>query len=93
MPEKLKKAYRSECGKPGDKFIPLGMKGYKKLSDFMTDRKVPAKNRKNVLVVCDGKEIVWIVGYQISEKYKLTADTNNYWKVQVTSHGHSKSRR
>ncbi len=90
---KVKKGLSVRVWKPGDKFIPLGMKGYKKLSDFMTDRKVPAKNRKNVLVVCDGKEIVWIVGYQISEKYKLTADTNNYWKVQVTSHGHSKSRR
>ncbi len=90
---KIKKGLTVRAWKPGDKFIPLGMKGYKKLSDFMTDRKVPAKDRKHVLVVCDGKEIVWIVGYQISEKYKLTADTNHYWKVQVTSHGRSKSRR
>ena len=80
---KIKKGLTVRAWKPGDKFIPLGMKGYKKLSDFMTDKKVPAKDRKNVLVLCDGKEIVWIVGYQISEKYKLTADTKYYWKVQV----------
>jgi tRNA(Ile)-lysidine synthase len=90
---KIKKGLTVRVWKPGDRFIPLGMKGIKKLSDFITDKKVPVKDRKNVLVLCDGKEIVWIVGYQISEKYKLTADTNHYWKVQVKNYGYSHSRR
>ena len=30
----------------GDKFIPLGMKGFKKVSDFLTDKKIPVRERK-----------------------------------------------
>lgn len=57
--------------------------GTKKLQDYFTDEKVPAKERDTVNVVADGSEIVWIVGYRIGEKYKVTDDTVRVAKVDI----------
>ncbi|MBN2795502.1 MAG: tRNA lysidine(34) synthetase TilS [Clostridia bacterium] len=60
---------------PGDRFAPLGMKGTKKLKDFMIDEKIPAKDRDDVLLLCDDEHIIWVVGYRMSELYKIDAST------------------
>lgn len=40
----------------GDKFIPSGMNGHKKISDFFADKKIPANEREKIPVfVCDGE--------------------------------------
>ena len=61
--------------KIGDKIQLLGMKGTKKISDVLTDLKIPSYKRKNQLVLVYKKDIVWIVGKRISEKYKITDQT------------------
>ena len=59
----------------GDRFNPLGMSGSKKLKDFFIDEKIPKDTRDHIPLVCDGDEIIWVVGYRISEKYKIGHDT------------------
>ncbi len=59
----------------GDKIQLLGMKGTKKISDVLTDLKIPSYKRKNQLVLVNKKDIVWLVGKRISEKYKITHET------------------
>ena len=55
----------------GDYFQPLGMKEKKRLSRFFINEKVSKNERgRNPLLVC-GNEIVWVMGIQISEKYKV----------------------
>ncbi len=66
----------------GDIFSPIGMKGSKKLKDYFIDKKIPKEKRDQVLLIADGSEIVWILGSVISEKYKITSNTN---KVIVLS--------
>jgi len=66
----------------GDVFSPIGMRGSKKLKDYFIDRKVPKEKRDNILLLADGNEIVWILGSIISEKYKITPNTQ---KVVVLS--------
>jgi len=61
--------------KIGDKFIPLGMKNFKKISDFLTDKKVKSSNKKNHLIITNRNEIVYVVGLRIDERYKLTKNT------------------
>jgi tRNA(Ile)-lysidine synthase len=61
--------------KKGDRFNPLGMAGTKKLKDFFIDQKVPRNKRDLVPIVRSGRDIIWIAGYRIDEKYKVTADT------------------
>jgi len=61
--------------KNGDYFVPFGMKGKKKISDFLTDLKVPAYLKKNVFVLTSGNDIVWVIGYRIDDRYKITDKT------------------
>jgi tRNA(Ile)-lysidine synthase len=60
----------------GDRFMPLGMRNYKKLSDFFIDQKVPLPEKENVPVLVNGNgEIVWLAGMRQDNRYKLTATT------------------
>ncbi len=62
---------------PGDVFSPIGMKGTKKLKDYFIDEKVPKEKRDGIEIIADGNEVVWIVGGRLSEKYKVTGDTDD----------------
>lgn len=68
--------------KPGDRFMPLGLKGHKKLKDFFIDLKVERGERDTIPLICDGDEIMWIVGYRISEEYKIRKETNTVLIVE-----------
>jgi len=59
----------------GDKFQPLGMKGTRKISDFLTDEKVPKNLKKRIFVLESGKEIAGILGMRSSEKFKVNTNT------------------
>ncbi|MCB0751003.1 MAG: tRNA lysidine(34) synthetase TilS, partial [Ignavibacteriae bacterium] len=65
----------------GDKIKLLGMKGTKRVSDVLTDLKVPVIERKKQLVLLNDKEIVWIIGKKISENYKITSNTKKKLKL------------
>ncbi|NUM49505.1 MAG: tRNA lysidine(34) synthetase TilS [Flavobacteriales bacterium] len=67
--------------KAGDRFVPLGMKGKKKVSDFLVDYKTPLNEKHSVYVMESGGEIVWLIGYRISEKVKITDQTKNILRV------------
>ncbi|MBA4407620.1 tRNA lysidine(34) synthetase TilS [bacterium] len=68
---------------PGDKFKPLGMKQLKKVSDFLTDEKIPSSGRKNQLVLLSRNQIVWIVGLRIDDRFKLNSKTKKIYKLWV----------
>lgn len=61
--------------KPGDRFTPLGMKGSKKIKDFFIDQKINSELRDKIKLVCDDKNIIWVVGYRLNDKYKITSET------------------
>ncbi len=60
---------------PGDRFRPLGMKGTKKISEFLLDAKVPVKKRITVPVVVNDRHPVWVVGHRIDDRVKITPST------------------
>ena len=60
---------------PGDAFIPLGMKGRKLVSDYMTDNKFSLIQKRNQWVLCCGDNIVWLVGERIDHRYRITPET------------------
>jgi tRNA(Ile)-lysidine synthase len=68
--------------KKGDYFIPLGMKGKKKLSDFFIDQKISLNKKQETYVIESGGEIVWVIGFRISEKFKLTGNSSDALKIQ-----------
>ncbi|MGE5409819.1 MAG: tRNA lysidine(34) synthetase TilS [Clostridiales bacterium] len=57
---------------PGDKFIPLGMHSYKKISDFLTEQKLLVSQKKKQLVLTNRDKIIWIPGLRIDDRYKIT---------------------
>jgi tRNA(Ile)-lysidine synthase len=61
--------------RPGDRFFPLGMHRPKKLHDFMVDVKVPRGERDHVPIVATPDAIIWVAGYRIDDRFKVTADT------------------
>ena len=65
----------------GDWFYPLGMKGKKKLSDFMIDHKIPLNLKDRVYVLTSGEAIVWVLGYRIDERYKITQTTRQVLQI------------
>lgn len=67
--------------KNGDKFIPLGMKGFKKISDFLTNSKVPSSDRKKIPVMLNKNNIVWVPGLRIDDRYKITSKTKKIYKL------------
>ena len=70
--------------RPGDRFQPLGMSGTKKLKDFFIDEKIPRASRDEVPILTDEDNILWIVGYRMDDRFKVTAETKTQLTVTVT---------
>ncbi|MCK5434285.1 MAG: tRNA lysidine(34) synthetase TilS, partial [Dehalococcoidales bacterium] len=66
----------------GDKFSPLGMDGTKSLKDYMIDIKVPKAQRSVIPIVCSPGHIIWIVGYRIDERAKVSATTKRVLSME-----------
>lgn len=68
--------------KNGDYIVPLGLQGSKKIKELFIDCKVPREKRDSVPIICDGDNIVWIVGYKMSEIYKVDNNTKKILKLK-----------
>lgn len=65
----------------GDWFVPFGMTGRKKLSDFLKDARVSAAEKQRQFVLLSGEDIVWVVGRRIDDRYRLTPQTENVLRI------------
>lgn len=61
----------------GDRFIPFGMTGQKKLSDYLIDRKFSLPEKERQFVLLSGEEIVWVVGERLDDRYRLDEKSEN----------------
>lgn len=66
----------------GDTFVPLGMNGHKKVSDFLINEKVSMPEKERQFVLTSGEDIVWIVGRRIDDRYKVSDSTENILKIR-----------
>lgn len=67
--------------KEGDRFIPLGMRGFKKLSDFFIDEKLDIKSKEHRLVLSDNDNIIAVLGHRIDDRYKITPSTKEVLEI------------
>ena len=68
----------------GDRFIPLGMTGKKKISDFMIDEKIPLNLKGRVYVLESGGEIAWVIGHRISQTFRVTRSTVRRFNITIS---------
>jgi tRNA(Ile)-lysidine synthase len=69
--------------RPGDRFIPLGMTGRKKLKAFFIDEKIPRESRESIPILTTRMgDIIWVYGKRISEKFRVTDKTKNILHIE-----------
>ena len=67
----------------GDFFFPLGMDGKKKLSDYFVDIKLSVLEKEKIWLLCDANDqIIWVIGYRIDNRFKVTSTTKNLLKIK-----------
>lgn len=66
-----------------DRFVPLGMKGMKKIKDFFIDRKVPVRLRDEVFMLVDGITVIYIENMRLSDRVKVTGETKNVLALEI----------
>lgn len=59
----------------GDTFAPLGMKGKKNISDYLTDRKFSISQKERQWVLCCGERIAWLIGERIDNRFRIDETT------------------
>jgi len=67
--------------RPGDKFVPFGMSGHKKLKDFFMDLKVPSEARAQTPILFCRDIPIWVCGFRIDDRFKILPDTKKILKV------------
>lgn len=67
--------------KKGDSFIPFGMHGRKLISDFCTDLKMSAIEKEELWLLCSGKDIVWVIGERIDNRFRVDETTKRIFRL------------
>lgn len=80
--ETLKNPLKIRKWKEGDWFCPLGMNKKKNISDFLNAEKVPLNLKKDVSVITSNGSIVWVVGYRIDNRFKITEKTKTMLLIE-----------
>lgn len=66
----------------GDWFVPLGMKGRKKISDYYADRKFSRIQKEQTWLLCNAKDVIWVVGERLDDRYKVQEGTQ--WALRIS---------
>lgn len=66
----------------GDRFQPLGLAQPKKLGEFMIDAKIPNTWRGQIPIVCSEEQILWVVGWRLDERAKVSRDTKQVLRLE-----------
>ena len=70
--------------KAGDYLTPFGMEGTKKLKDWMIDEKIPREMRGSMPILARGSEVLWIIGYMLSDHVKVRRESRRVCQISYT---------
>ncbi len=85
--DKVKETLHCRSIQEGDRFRPFGMRGTKLVSDYLTDRKRSRIEKIAACVVCDGSQIVWLIGERPDDHYAITSNTRNILLIKAKKAG------
>lgn len=81
--DKLRHPLSLRLWQQGDTFVPFGMKGRKKVSDYLTDRKFSLLRKERQWVLCCGDDIIWLVGERADNRFRVDEGTK---KALIINH-------
>jgi tRNA(Ile)-lysidine synthase len=67
----------------GDKFMPLGVGGFKKVKDIFIDNKIPSEERTRIPIVKSGNDIMWVCGVRLDDRYRVTEETRRILRCRI----------
>ncbi|MBL57315.1 MAG: tRNA lysidine(34) synthetase TilS [Flavobacteriales bacterium] len=80
--DKIKGKLRVRKWKKGDWFIPFGMQGKQKLSDYFINNKFNIKQKKDAWLLCDEEKVVWIIGHRLDNRCRIESGTKNIFVLE-----------
>lgn len=80
--DKIKSTLSVRTRRPGDYFT-LSRGGHKSIKSYMIDEKIARENRDRIPLLAEENHVIWMIGYRISEYYKVTDQTQTILQVQV----------
>ncbi|MCH8927495.1 MAG: tRNA lysidine(34) synthetase TilS [Candidatus Marinimicrobia bacterium] len=69
--------------KEGDRIHPLGLKGTKKVSDILTEAKMPLNRKRAFPIVEYDGDVVWVCGIRLSDQFKVTENTTDVVHLKI----------
>jgi tRNA(Ile)-lysidine synthase len=68
----------------GDQFVPLGSPGTQTVSDFLTNARLPQRQREQVLCLCDEQGIIYLAPLRIADRVRVTDQTRSVLRVEIS---------
>ncbi|GIM30178.1 tRNA(Ile)-lysidine synthase [Clostridium polyendosporum] len=90
--DKIKENIIIRNRRDGDRIIPHGMNGTKKLKNIFIDEKIPQDMRGKIPLVCFDNDIAWVVGLKVSNTFKVTKDTKNILQIKLIERNYKDER-
>lgn len=87
---KIKDALSIRSRNEGDYIVPLGMKGRKKIKELFIDCKIPKYERDSIPLISINNEVIWAVGYKMSDNYKVDKSTRKVLRLEFKRFGGTK---
>ena len=82
--DKIKGSFQIRTRQQGD-YLVVDEAGHKKrLKEYFINEKIPADMRNKMLLLAQGEKILWVIGGRISADIKVSEDTKQILKVQIT---------
>jgi tRNA(Ile)-lysidine synthase len=81
--ERIVGGLRIRSRRPGDRYRPLGRGGSVKLQDLFVDRKIERARRDSVPVIVDRAGILWVPGFPVDQRGRLTETTRTALRLEV----------
>lgn len=66
---------------PGDRFFPFGMRGSKKISDFLNEQKISSLKKKEQMILLNQNRIVWAIGLRLDDRFRITSETKRIFQL------------
>ncbi len=71
--------------KAGDRIQPLGQQKTVKLKGLLINKRIPVEKRDYLPIIFSDRQIVWVAGVAMSDRFKVTPETKQFVRLSLKS--------